>query len=128
MLQILRARARAPGSVRVSSATASLPLEIVCRREANADEVLDGRKLGTKLFRPGESLLKHTICERRMRETEIRMSAPFPATISNSNPIKASKCPIDEINSNTSGTTEEIQAEKNNVYYLLCITRKFGGT
>lgn len=83
--------ARAPGSARVSSGMASLPLEIVCRREANADEVRDGRKLETKLFRLGESLLKHAICERRMREVEIRMCPPFPATISNSNPIKASK-------------------------------------
>lgn len=46
-------------------ATTSLPLQIVCHREANADEQRDVGKLETKLFRLRESLLKHAICKTR---------------------------------------------------------------
>lgn len=76
--KITRASAEERGVPRVNAretpvflqAAASLPLQIVCRREANADEKRGVGKLGTKLFRLRESLLKHAICETRTYKME----------------------------------------------------------
>lgn len=76
--KITRASVEERGVPRVSAretpvflqATASLPLQIVCRREANTDEQRNVGKLGTKLFRLRESLLKHAICKTRTHVVE----------------------------------------------------------
>lgn len=76
--KITRASAEERGVPRVNAretlmflqAAASLPLQIVCRRDANVDKKRGVGKLGTKLFRLRESLLKHVICETKTHKVE----------------------------------------------------------